>query len=174
MTAIAAPRVLPLFVFAASLAVIGQLLFIGVDDHDAAGPVDDDQISAADLGRDVSQSDDCRDAHGAGDDGGVACPSADVRGETFYELAIECGGLRRQQIVGNYRHFLGQMSQILVLLADQQLEQPFFDIVHVLDALGQIFVLDGRDIGGITSHRDTDGILRRRVMLAQMSETICS
>ncbi len=107
----------------AGFLVFGELLGVGVDDHHAARAVDDDGVAAADFAGDVAQPDHGRDAHGAGDDGGVAGPPADVGGKTLHVLAVQGGGLAGQQIVGDHHHVLREMGQILVLLADQVLQQ---------------------------------------------------
>src|SRR4030095_11188187 len=63
---------LELALLAFELAVLDQLLFVRVDDDDAAVAVDDDAVATADLGRDVAAADNRRDSQRAGGDGGVA------------------------------------------------------------------------------------------------------
>ena len=73
-----------------------------VDDDFAVGAVDDQHVAGADALADVVQPDHGRDAHGAGQDGGVRGRAAHVHGHgQDVALAEAHGRLGRQQVVGH-------------------------------------------------------------------------
>ena len=111
-------------------AVLGELLFVGVDDDDAAVAVDDDHVAAGNVGGEIAQSDDRRDAHGAGDDRGVAGAAADVGREPDHVLAVQGRRLAGQQVVGDHDHVLRKVREVLSLPADEGPQQPLLDVRH--------------------------------------------
>ena len=85
--------------------------------------VDDDDVAAGDLGGDVAQPDHRGDAHGAGDDGGVAGAPAGVGGEALHVLRSSAAVWLGSRSWAMTTTSLVEMRQIQLLLADQPLEQ---------------------------------------------------
>ena len=126
---------------ASVFAVFGKLLLIGVDDDHAAVAVDDDGVAAADFRGDISQPDDRRDAHGAGDDGGMAGAAADVGGEAFHVARSSAAVWHGKQIVGDDHDVLRAGGAGLRCFWPISVRsRRLFDVVDILHALGEIRV----------------------------------
>src|SRR6185312_3853853 len=126
------------FEFLGRLAVLFELLRVGVNDYYAAGAIDDYRIPAADLGGQIAKADYRRNAHCTGNDRGVARSPTHVCRKTPNVIAVERRRLRGEQVVGNHDHIAGQVKQVFVLLADQGAENPPLDVVDVGHAGGEI------------------------------------
>ncbi len=84
------------------LAIFPERLVAGIEDEQAVVAVEEDVVAALDDLAEMS----CRPTTAGmfmrpGHDGGVRGAAADVGGEAEDELAIELGGVRRGEIVGD-------------------------------------------------------------------------
>ncbi len=141
------------------LAEPGDGGVVGVNDHQAAVAVDDDQVAARDVGRDALQTHDGRDAHGPGDDRRVAGPAADIGGETQDLRPVQAGRLAGRQVVCDDDDRLGQGAEALAAGADEVPEEPFLDVVNVRDALGHVPVGQVEELLGVPLQDGRDGVL---------------
>ena len=137
-----------------------KLLGVGIDDDHAAVP-SMMTVSPPLTSRDVPKPHHRRNAHRAGDDRGVARASADIRRKTLHMQSVQRGGLRGQQIVRNHHHVAASDAAGLMLLPDQVVQQPPFDVVNVLDPLGEVMVRHRQKTLAIPPHDRADRILRR-------------
>ena len=117
------------------LAEFGQLVGVGIDDDHAAPTVDDDDVPTGHLAGEIPHAHYRGNAHRAGNDRGVAGAPADIGGKPLHMRAVQGGGLRRQQIVGDHHHVAGEMGQVFVLLPDQIFQDSAFDVVNIFDTL---------------------------------------
>ena len=70
------------------VAVAGDRLFVGLQDHQAVIAVDDHQVAAGDVGQERADADDGGNFQAFGDDGRVAAGAADLGDEAADEA---CG-----------------------------------------------------------------------------------
>ena len=68
------------------VAVVGERLFVGLQDHQPVVAVDDHHVAAGDVGQERSGADDGRNLQAFGDDGRVAAGAADLGDEAADEL----------------------------------------------------------------------------------------
>jgi hypothetical protein len=152
------------------LAVLLDLLLVGVDDHHPARAVDDHRVPAADQTGQVPESDDGGDAHRAGDDRGVARAPADVGGEPAHVRLVQRRGLAGQQVVRDHDHVAVQVLEVRALLADQAAQHRLLDVVDVRHAAGEVAVGHRDELVGQAAHDDADGVLGGRVLVADLVE----
>ena len=79
--------------------VLGESGFIGVENHFAMIPIDDDHLASRDIREAVPESDDGGDFECTGEDRGVAGVASDLGRKPQYELAIEAGGFAGCEVV---------------------------------------------------------------------------
>ena len=137
---------------------------VGVDDHDAGVAVDDQRVTRVHFLRDVFQADDRRDAHGIGDDGGVAGLAAGVDADRPDLRTVQRGSLRRRKVVGNERDRLGDVGKTHPIAPLQLVDQPPLDVVNIFDAVPEISVFLLEKLLGVFAQRARDGVLRGEPM----------
>ena len=86
------------------VAVAGQRLFVGLEDHQALVAVDDHQLAAGDFGQEGAGAHHGRDFQGLGHDGRVAAGPAHLGDEAADEAAVEVGRFAGGQVVGQHEH----------------------------------------------------------------------
>ena len=95
------------------VAIAGQRLLVGLEDHQALVAVDDHQVAAGDFGQERSGAHHGRDFQGLGHDRRVAARPADLGDEAADEAAIEIRRFAGREVVGQHQHRRGEMGNSL-------------------------------------------------------------
>ena len=148
------------------VAVAGERLFVGLEDHQALVAVDDHQVAAGDLGQERAGADHGRDFQGLGHDRRVAARPADLGDEAADEAAVEVGRFAGREVVGQHQHRRGEVRDAFAAAAQQVPQQPLLDVEDVVGPLGQIGAFQPLEDLGVAAQRAADGVLGRVVPLA--------
>ena len=124
--------------FLGLVAVAGQRLFVGLEDHQALVAVDDRQFAAGDVGQERPGAHHGGDFQGLGHDGRVAARPADLGDEAADEAAVEIRGLAGGEVVGQHQHGRGEVGDPLAAAAQQVPQQAFLDVEDVVGPLRQV------------------------------------
>src|SRR6185437_5599196 len=143
----------------ADMLVAFERFLIGIDDKQTMMPVHDDAIAAGYIVDELAQTDDGGDVEDAGDDGGMAGPSAGFGGEGVDALRVQHRGFARCPIVGKDDNRLAKVAQLLAALAKQMTEDARFDVEQIGDTVGEVAALDALQCLGVAAHNSADGIL---------------
>ena len=120
------------------VAIAGQRLFVGLEDHQPLVAVDDHQVAAGDLGQEGPGADDGGDFQGLGDDRRMAARPAHLGDEAADEAAVEIGGFAGREVVGQHQHRRGEVGDALAAAAQQVPQQPLLDVENVVGPLRQV------------------------------------
>ena len=120
------------------MAITGQRLFVGLEDHQALVAVDDRQLAAGDFGQERPGADDGRDFERLGHDRRVTAGPADLGDKSADEAAVEIGGLAGREVVGQHQHRRGEVGDAFAAPAKQMPQQALLDVEDVVRPLGQI------------------------------------
>ncbi len=83
---------------------MGERLFVGLQNDAPVVAIDDDLLTARDVGEKLPGADDRGDFEPLGDNGSVAAGAADFGGKTQDKLAVQSGGLAGGQVVRQDNH----------------------------------------------------------------------
>ena len=134
---------------------------VGVDDDDAGVAVDDKGVAGGDFLGDVFEANDGGDAHRVGDDRGVRRAAAGVDADGLDLIAVEGGGLRGGEVVGDEGDGFGDVAEAdaFALPALEFVDEAAFDVVDVFDALAEVHVFLFEELLGVFAQRAGDGVL---------------
>ena len=147
--------------FFGPVAIAGQRLFVGLENHQALVAVDDRQFAAGDVGQERAGADDGGDFQGLGDDRRVAARPADLGHETADEAAVEIGRFARREVMSQDEHGRGKVRDPFAAAAEQMPQQSLFDVEDVIGPLGQVGRLQALEHLGVAAEDAADGVFRR-------------
>ena len=135
------PRLVSL-VFELFLLVLDDHVVFGVDDHFPGVAVHDQEGAVLDpLGRGF-QPHHRRYLQGLRNDGRMGGSSADIGDEPHHLADVDRARVGRRELVGHDDDPLAEVEDVLLPPAGQIPEDPLRHVLHVIDALPEVFVVD--------------------------------